>query len=83
MRTILGFFADALCGSTPGIVVMAVMQELMLYCGGSCRVSLCTQFLSRERPEGTCRKEPNGEKLNEQMQGRSWVWPLGSKIILS
>lgn len=43
--SILGFVADTLCGSATGVVIMAVVQEMMLYCGRSCRVSLCTQFL--------------------------------------
>lgn len=43
--SILVFIEDTLCDSAIGFVIMAVVQETMLYCSRSCIVSLCTQFL--------------------------------------
>lgn len=60
--SVLVFDAAALCDSAPSIVIMAVVQELMLYCSKSCSVSLLTRFLLHQGK--TIMK---GQRLHQQL----------------
>lgn len=57
--SILGFVTDTLCGSATGVVIMAVVQEMMLYCGRSCMHPVPPTPVAY-------RKEPTGQKFSEQ-----------------
>lgn len=76
--SILAFVADTLCSSAAGIVIVAVVQEMMLYCGRSCRGSLCTQFLLHQ---GHVKRSQLGRNSMSKYSGDLALWLLGSKII--
>lgn len=76
--SILVFAADTLCGSATGIVIMAVVQKMILYCGRSCRVRVCAQFLLHQ---GHIERNQQGRTSMSKCSGDLALWLLGCKII--